>query len=430
MKNRLLFLFFVLFALPLQAQQNPPQDDYIEIIKEIKNNNYSILVMDSDSIPLYRGTLSSLEPRKRDGAFSFFYPSGKVYATGMYRNNFPAGPWVFYDTAMQVQHTLNYDDAMVFMKDTLAVLPFDSLYAKKFKKKEKNLIDEEGSFRVIDIEPKLEVDMNRVFLGNNQDIATILPDNNQESDSSKIGIHVENDSGHRTIVYPGIKSSNFNDYWNSVLIVPAYNQVMDLPKFASVEFIIDYQGKVRHPRITRSGGPEINMEIFRILAHLPDWEPARLNNIPVSSRINKSLFFNTDFYYDQDDYFTCEEKMDSLIDETSGDVYFIVENMPLFNGGDPAVEFRKFIAQNLMYPSEAIKNGISGRVIVQFTVYPDGSVHNAIVVRGVDPYLNAEAIRVITSSPLWTPGRQRGKPVAVLFTFPINFVLDNANPSH
>ena len=104
--------------------------------------------------------------------------------------------------------------------------------------------------------------------------------------------------------------------------------------------------------------------------------------------------------------------------------FVVVEDMPKFNGGDPAVEFRKYIGQNLKYPEIAAENGISGRVIVQFTVSSKGKVVNAVVLAGVDPALDKEAIRVVMSSPPWTPGRQRGKPVAVLYTFPINFVLN------
>ena len=104
-------------------------------------------------------------------------------------------------------------------------------------------------------------------------------------------------------------------------------------------------------------------------------------------------------------------------------VFYIVEQMPTFNGGDPAVEFRKFIATNLRYPEIAAENGISGRVFVQFAVNNRGRIVDAVVISGVDPSLDKEALRVIMSSPPWTPGKQRGKEVKVLFTFPINFVL-------
>ena len=105
------------------------------------------------------------------------------------------------------------------------------------------------------------------------------------------------------------------------------------------------------------------------------------------------------------------------------EVFYVVEEMPTFNDGDPPIEFRKFIAQNLQYPESAAKDSISGRVIVQFCVNYEGKVIDPVVVRSASPALDKEAIRVVSSSPLWTPGKQRGKKVDVLFTFPINFVI-------
>jgi protein TonB len=104
------------------------------------------------------------------------------------------------------------------------------------------------------------------------------------------------------------------------------------------------------------------------------------------------------------------------------EVFFIVEDMPSFQGQGQE-GFRQWIAQNLRYPEIAAENGISGKVYVQFAVNSKGEVVDAVVVRGVDPALDKEAIRVVMSSPKWTPGKQRGKAVKVQFTFPINFVL-------
>jgi TonB family protein len=105
------------------------------------------------------------------------------------------------------------------------------------------------------------------------------------------------------------------------------------------------------------------------------------------------------------------------------EVFYIVEEMPTSNDGDPAEEFRKFIAQNLQYPESAARDSISGRVIVQFCVNNEGKVVDPVIVRSASPALDKEAIRVVSSSPLWTPGKQRGKEVNVIFTFPINFVI-------
>jgi len=104
------------------------------------------------------------------------------------------------------------------------------------------------------------------------------------------------------------------------------------------------------------------------------------------------------------------------------EVFFIVEDMPSFQGKGQE-GFRTWIAKNLRYPEIAAENGISGKVYVQFAVNSKGQVVDAVVVRGVDPALDKEAVRVVTGSPKWSPGKQRGKAVKVQFTFPINFVL-------
>ena len=121
---------------------------------------------------------------------------------------------------------------------------------------------------------------------------------------------------------------------------------------------------------------------------------------------------------------------DTIFQSTKEDVFYIVEVMPLFNGGEPAIEFRKYISQNLRYPDRAAERGKSGRIIIQFAVDREGRVVDPKIIVSVDPLLDEEAIRVVMSSPIWTPGTQRGEPVKVLFTFPINFVLGRAEPTN
>ncbi|MDP3915144.1 MAG: M56 family metallopeptidase [Bacteroidota bacterium] len=103
------------------------------------------------------------------------------------------------------------------------------------------------------------------------------------------------------------------------------------------------------------------------------------------------------------------------------EVFFEVEEMPEFPGGQLAL--RTFIAQRIKYPVVAQENGIQGKIFVSFVVNKDGSVSNAQITRGVDPSLNAEALRVVTSLPAFKPGKQKGNVVAVQYTIPINFVL-------
>ncbi|HNQ38681.1 MAG: energy transducer TonB [Prolixibacteraceae bacterium] len=102
-------------------------------------------------------------------------------------------------------------------------------------------------------------------------------------------------------------------------------------------------------------------------------------------------------------------------------VFFIVEEMPEFPGGEAAL--RAFIAKSINYPVIAQENGIQGKVYVTFVVDKDGGISEAKIARGVDPSLDKEALRVVNSLPKWKPGKQRGKPVRVSYTVPISFVL-------
>ena len=95
---------------------------------------------------------------------------------------------------------------------------------------------------------------------------------------------------------------------------------------------------------------------------------------------------------------------------------------PTFNGGD-ASGFGIWVNENLQYPKTAYEAGAQGRVVIQFTIGKDGKVGDAKVVRGAHPDLDAEALRVISSSPDWTPGYVDGQPVNVMYTFPVVFRL-------
>ena len=105
--------------------------------------------------------------------------------------------------------------------------------------------------------------------------------------------------------------------------------------------------------------------------------------------------------------------------------FSVVEQMPEYPGGMRAG--LEFMARNLRYPTKAREAGKQGRVIVQFVVRKDGSLSDFKVLRPVDPWLDAEAIRVISTMPKWKPGMQDGKPVSVKFTLPVTFMLEGTN---
>ena len=108
-------------------------------------------------------------------------------------------------------------------------------------------------------------------------------------------------------------------------------------------------------------------------------------------------------------------------EESEQTIFVIVEKQPEFPGGD--AERAAFLQKNIKYPIVAQENGISGRVTCQFVVNTDGSIVDIEVLRGVDPSLDREAMRVISIMPKWKPGEQRGKPVRVRFTLPVQFRL-------
>ena len=118
------------------------------------------------------------------------------------------------------------------------------------------------------------------------------------------------------------------------------------------------------------------------------------------------------------DYVEVEEE----VVEEEAIPFQLVEEKPSFQGGD-ANQFSKWVNSRLEYPEIAKENGVQGRVTLQFTVEKDGTVTKVRVLRGVDPSLDKEAVRVVSMSPKWKPGKQRDPAVPVTYTFPVIFQL-------
>lgn len=109
-------------------------------------------------------------------------------------------------------------------------------------------------------------------------------------------------------------------------------------------------------------------------------------------------------------------------EETPTDeIFFVVETPPTFPGGETA--WVKFIRSNLTYPAKARRMGVEGKVFVKCVIERDGTVSHTEVIKGVGAGCDEEALRVIRLSPPWIPGKQRGKPVRVIYTFPVTFKL-------
>jgi len=113
-----------------------------------------------------------------------------------------------------------------------------------------------------------------------------------------------------------------------------------------------------------------------------------------------------------------EEKKPEPVKE---EVFTAVEQMPQFPGGE--AELLKYVATHIKYPTMAAENNIQGRVVVKFVVKKDGNVGEVVVLRGKDPDLDREAVRVVKTLPKFVPGKMNGQAVAVWYTLPINFKL-------
>ncbi len=112
-----------------------------------------------------------------------------------------------------------------------------------------------------------------------------------------------------------------------------------------------------------------------------------------------------------------EEKHEPVKEE----IFTAVEQMPQFPGGEG--ELLKYISSHIKYPTMAAENNIQGRVVVKFVVQKDGNVGEVVVLRGKDPDLDKEAVRVVKTLPKFIPGKMNGQSVSVWYTLPINFKL-------
>lgn len=193
----------------------------------------------------------------------------------------------------------------------------------------------------------------------------------------------------------------------------------------------------RNPSITISESRTIHVEFDSTLIPLIKKskkkpvrviEPPEINDSIVTSAVDSQIEENDNPSTEFSEAFSVPsiEKIISLPPEdeqlSPQKVYYSVEEMPRFNG-NKYNSFRDWIATHVIYPEIALENGISGRVVMQFSIDANGNVCDVQIVKGIDPSLDKEAIRVISSSPKWTPGKIKGKAVKVQFNFPVYFEL-------
>ena len=175
--------------------------------------------------------------------------------------------------------------------------------------------------------------------------------------------------------------------------------------WAHVSFTVEPDGTVSNIKPKGTTNPLLGNALAEVIKTSPLWEPPKNPgmNEPFTSEITAKF---------------------SLPDKIGGgEVFVVVENMPVYPGGDAALF--KFIYENIKYPPEAKEQGIQGKVILRFMIASDGAVEDITVVRGVHPLVDAEAIRVMSILPDWKPGTQGGRPVNVWYSVPISFALSS-----
>jgi TonB family protein len=210
----------------------------------------------------------------------------------------------------------------------------------------------------------------------------------------------------------GVKA--LRQYLASVVKYPVDAQVKGIQGQVFVKFVVTKTGKIADAKIARGIDPSLDKEAIRVVESLPDWKPGkqRGENVDVSYTIPIAFVLQSA---------AINTVKTTGTKESADNVFVVVEEMPEYPGGVNAL--RAFLQSAIKYPVTALENEIQGKVYVNFVVTKTGSIAKAKVVRGIDPSLDKEAIRVVESLPDWKPGKQRGQSVDVYYTVPVDFTF-------
>ena len=173
----------------------------------------------------------------------------------------------------------------------------------------------------------------------------------------------------------------------------------------TLQFVISKKGDIKDVKVAKSSGNELlDNEAVRVVSMSPAWTPGKVEGKPVDVLYTFPVVFKIE-------------------GETDDVPFAVVEQKPAFQGSD-TMEFTKWVFSQIKYPEEAKEKQIQGRVTLQFTIAKDGNVKDVTVAKSSgSKLLDDEAVRVVSMSPQWEPGKQNGEPVNVRFTFPVVFQM-------
>lgn len=186
-----------------------------------------------------------------------------------------------------------------------------------------------------------------------------------------------------------------------------------------VQFVVAKDGSINDAKIIHGVDPALDAEAIRVISGMPKWKPGTQKGEPVNVKYAVPVTFRlTPDPVNKTDELVNYQKPNAPV---TGEIYDVVDKMPEFPGGMTGL--MEHLAKNVKYPAEAHAKGIQGKVVVEVIINTEGKATNAKIIHSVDPSLDAEALRVTTTIPDWTPGIKDGKPVNVKYAIPIIFRL-------
>jgi len=200
-----------------------------------------------------------------------------------------------------------------------------------------------------------------------------------------------------------------------------------------VRFCVNRTGAVDRVSVIKGVDSELDKEAIRVVSVLPSFKPGKQGGknvsvwymVPISFALNdKATMTPPPPPPPPPPLPDISTSAVSVVEETPGassEPFVVVEEMPVFPGGDEGLI--NYIAANTKYPESAKINQLEGKVIIRFCVEETGTVDRVTVLRSVEPSLDAEAARVVSSIPAFKPGKQGGKPVPVWYMIPVDFKL-------
>ena len=287
------------------------------------------------------------------------------------------------------------------------VLPLAAIAVAAFARPEvQNASSEISAVKVNDLVGNLVTNLEENFT---------LPDSNVQLPQDSIYEIVE-----VMPVFPGGETGMMK-YLSDNIKYPEEAMKADIEGRVLTRFIINSDGSISDVEISKSVHPLLDAEALRVVNEMPNWTPGKVNGKAVKVRFMLPITFRLQGGETQTSSTSNTSRTPVPNTPNSDGIYEIVDTPPTYPGGDAAL--LKFISDNIKYPEDAMKAGISGRVFTRFIINEDGSLSDIVVIRGVNSSLDAEAIRVVKAMPKWTPGKVDGKAVKVRYALPLSFKL-------